>query len=671
MTVFVVVSRSYSDGTAAVSYTYDAAGRRATMVDATGTTSYGYDSANRVVSKTLPSGAVMAYTYDAANNVLTASDGSGGTATRTYDQVGRLKTVTDEAGNVTTYGYDPAGFLVSTVLPGGVRQDRVVDAAGQIGLIANSGSAGLIRSFQYTRDASGNPTAAIANGPTGVLEGQSQLFTYDNANRLRKACWTAVACKNANQTAWTYDVVGKRLTEKVGAAPAKVFTYGPQTDQLTQTVDGTQITNFVYDANGNQLQNGGTVSTFNAANQTVSVTDAAIASTYLYDGDGLRVSDTLNQFGTLTTTRFDWDTVSSGLANVVAGHRTGANGVNNNRFTYGLGLVSSEASDHVRSFSLSDPLGTITQVSSSAGAVRWSGSTGPFGELHDSVAASGDPYGSELLRYRFTGQYDAGFGLTHMRARNYNASLGAFTQTDPLAPDPDKGYPSAYVYGNNNPVIYSDPSGLRAGVAPWTGVQSIPRRDWGGFDLRLFISSGATGGWLAGSAGDKRGFSAGATCAESRACVNFDFAAGTVTAQVNYSCSEDKSECSNPSSANRVEVTDYGSTVRFRYSIVNPRAPKIGLVIGARAPAIDGTWTFKSVAGPQIGSPGQRSNQDSVEAKFEGDAYPSQELYARTSGAVPQAMIQLNQTTEKLGVPAGLTPFWPNKTASATVRKIR
>jgi hypothetical protein len=246
-----------------------------------------------------------------------------------------------------------------------------------------------------------------------------------------------------------------------------------------------------------------------------------------------------------------------------------------------------------------------------------------------------------------------------------------FTQTDPLAPDPDKSYPSAYVYGNNNPVLYSDPTGLRAGVAPWTGVQSIPRRDWGGFDLRLFISSGATGGWLAGSAGDKRGFSASATCAESRACVNFDFAAGLVTAEVNYSCSEDKSECSNPSPANRIEVTDYGSTVRFRYSIVNPRAPKIGLVIGARAPAIDGTWTFKSVAGPQIGSPGQRTNQDSVEAKFEGDAYPSQELYARTSSGVPQAMIRLNQTTEKLGVPAGLTPFWPNKTASATVRKVR
>jgi RHS repeat-associated protein len=459
-----VLTRAYSDGTATVSYTYDAAGRRATMVDGTGTTSYGYDSANRVVSKTLPSGAVMAYTYDAGNNVLTAADGSGGTATRTYDQVGRLKTVADEAGNVTTYGYDPAGFLVSTVMPGGIRQDRVVDAAGQIGQIANAGSAGLIRSFQYTRDVSGNPTAVIVNGPAGVVEGESQLFTYDNANRLRRACWTAVVCRNANQTAWTYDVVGKRLTEKVGAAPAKAFSYDPQTDQLTQTVDGTKITNFVYDANGNQLENGFTVSTFNAANQTVSVTEAAIGSTYTYDGDGLRVSDTLNQFGTLATTRFDWDTVSSSLANVVAESRSNGAGVNNNRFTYGLGLVSSEASDYVRSFGLTDPLGTLTQTSAVDGAIRWNGSTSPFGELHDETFAPGNTalYGEELRRYRFTGQYEAGFGLTYMRARNYNASLGAFTQTDPWPRGAGSVYEQSYAYGNNSPAVFVDPTGRRA-----------------------------------------------------------------------------------------------------------------------------------------------------------------------------------------------------------------
>ena len=36
-----------------------------------------------------------------------------------------------------------------------------------------------------------------------------------------------------------------------------------------------------------------------------------------------------------------------------------------------------------------------------------------------------------------------------------------FTQTDPLEADVGSPYPSAYMYGNNNPLVYTDPSGLR------------------------------------------------------------------------------------------------------------------------------------------------------------------------------------------------------------------
>jgi hypothetical protein len=42
-----------------------------------------------------------------------------------------------------------------------------------------------------------------------------------------------------------------------------------------------------------------------------------------------------------------------------------------------------------------------------------------------------------------------------------------FTQTDPLQPTVGQAYPSTYIYANNNPNMYVDPSGLRAtGGAP-------------------------------------------------------------------------------------------------------------------------------------------------------------------------------------------------------------
>jgi hypothetical protein len=40
----------------------------------------------------------------------------------------------------------------------------------------------------------------------------------------------------------------------------------------------------------------------------------------------------------------------------------------------------------------------------------------------------------------------------------------AFTQTDPMPYGAGSSFESSYVYGQNNPGLYTDPSGLRAGM---------------------------------------------------------------------------------------------------------------------------------------------------------------------------------------------------------------
>lgn len=60
---------SYSDGTTPnVSFTYDANGKVATLVDGTGTTTYSYDELNRLLAVTTPGPKTVGYRYDKDGN---------------------------------------------------------------------------------------------------------------------------------------------------------------------------------------------------------------------------------------------------------------------------------------------------------------------------------------------------------------------------------------------------------------------------------------------------------------------------------------------------------------------------------------------------------------------------------------------------------------------------
>ena len=52
------------------------------------------------------------------------------------------------------------------------------------------------------------------------------------------------------------------------------------------------------------------------------------------------------------------------------------------------------------------------------------------------------------------------------------AVLEYFTQTDPIQASVGQAYPSAYVYGNNNPLLFSDPTGLRGMAMTLNPVRS-------------------------------------------------------------------------------------------------------------------------------------------------------------------------------------------------------
>jgi RHS repeat-associated protein len=171
------------------------------------------------------------------------------------------------------------------------------------------------------------------------------------------------------------------------------------------------------------------------------------ASTYVYNGDGLRVSRTV---GTATTS-YTWD-VASALPVIIQDSA-------GNSYVYGLDLISRIDSGGNQEYHLYDGLGSTAQLADGAGAVA--------GEYNYDVFGSVRSHAGSATEWSFTGEQNDPTGLEYLRARYYDPTLGRF-----LSQDPFTGFvisPQAlnrYSYVANRPVHLVDPWGL-CGVSSW------------------------------------------------------------------------------------------------------------------------------------------------------------------------------------------------------------
>ncbi|CAG4927206.1 RHS repeat-associated core domain-containing protein [Paraburkholderia gardini] len=86
---------------------------------------------------------------------------------------------------------------------------------------------------------------------------------------------------------------------------------------------------------------------------------------------------------------------------------------------------------------------------------------GPFGETD----------GTPASRFGYTGQqYLAPLGLYYYKARMYSPTLGRFLQTDPVGTADDL---NLYAYVKNNPINFTDPTGMMA-ASGFASTSSAP-----------------------------------------------------------------------------------------------------------------------------------------------------------------------------------------------------
>ncbi|MEX2236506.1 MAG: RHS repeat-associated core domain-containing protein [Dehalococcoidia bacterium] len=348
-----------------------------------------------------------------------------------YDPAGNLTSVTDWLSKVTEYTYDEVGRLTQTELPNDAKTTYTYDGAGWLDKLTNLDSAtpaNVVSSFDYTRDAVGN--ARWIKDKNGVNE----LYQYDNLYRL-----VEVIYRDSSEVDYTYDKVGNRKTMVAGRVTTS-YTYD-DADQLTSAGG----VNYTYDNNGNLTGRGSDTFSYDHENRMISATVGGTTSSNVYNGDGLRTSQTV----TPTTTNYIWD-VNRGLPGII---QDGARS-----YVYGLQRISLTTTSGGRNYFFYDGLGSTSEVLNNAGTAivptDYHYQYDVFGGLRSTNP--GTNY------WRFTGeQSDSATGLHYLRARHYDPASGRFIERDPWRGSPMEPLTQTpYPYVVNNPTRFVDPSGL-------------------------------------------------------------------------------------------------------------------------------------------------------------------------------------------------------------------
>ncbi|MER7951322.1 polymorphic toxin-type HINT domain-containing protein [Streptomyces sp. NPDC096079] len=334
---------------------------------------------------------------------------------------------------------------------------------------------------RYTYDLAGNITqVATAHGQDAARTTDTQCFGLDALRRVTQA-WTntgetcaaapsagVVGGEDPYWTTYTYDAVGNRKTETQHQTPAgptadTVRTYAAPTPgkhdltSVTQTGTDPRTETYTYDDNGNTK----TRKIGNSALETLewddeghlkSLTKVTDTTGYLYDTAGQRL---IRRDSTGTTLY-----LPEGNELLL---KKGASTATGTRYYGGTALRTAKGI----SFVLADHQGTgTTQITADAQQTVTRRKTTIFGAPRGNQPA--DWTGDKGF---VGGTRDPDTGLTHIGAREYDPNLGRFVSVDPLLEIEKLQTLTGYSYAANNPVTFSDPTGL--GLDDGTGHTEV------------------------------------------------------------------------------------------------------------------------------------------------------------------------------------------------------
>lgn len=269
---------------------------------------------------------------------------------------------------------------------------------------------------------------------------------------------------NGNRTDdYAYDKMGNRLA-KTDTISTGTTTTGYEYDANDRLVDektnGQISTVYTYDNNGNTLSKkdatSETDSVWNQENRLIAATVKTAQGVvqqqlqYRYNNAGIRTASIVNG----QETRYLLDEVQPYTEVLEEYTMFGTKGVSEVSYVYGNRLIS-ETQSGATAYYLVDGLGSTTELTDASGVVVSRSRYDAFGNSVQNTGAISN-------KYQFAGeQFDQNLGDYYLRQRYYDATAGRFTRRDSyLGQIQDPATLHKYVYGGDNPISGTDPTGL-------------------------------------------------------------------------------------------------------------------------------------------------------------------------------------------------------------------
>jgi len=453
---------NYSDvGTPDVSYKYDKDGNVTEITDGTGTTKETYDELDRMTEVENGNKEVIKYEYDLGNQRIKITYPNAKSVTQTFDNAGRLEKVTDWLGGETKFAYNRDSYLTSTTFPSGPenKDENEYNQADQLTKTTTKRGAETLSSITYIRDNAGQLKSATQTGLPGA---EKTEYEYDARERMKKGAGTSFAYDAAgNPTTLGTSTLKYDKASQLEEGGGTKYTFDKMGHRTKATPEKGPATSYGYD----QAEN------LTSVKRPEEGEVKKIEDSYAYNGNGLRISETING----TTTHLTWD-VSEKLPSLLYD--------GTNYYVYGperlpVEQIASEAATYLHH----DQQGSTRLLANSKGETKGTYTYTPFGAIEGHTGTASTPLGYDS-QYR-----SEDTGLVYLRARAYDPATAQFISVDPKAMETGE----SYVYASDNPVNLGDPSGeqVRTPRGPASPPSSPPGGGGGG--------GGGAGSWGFGS----------------------------------------------------------------------------------------------------------------------------------------------------------------------------